>query len=366
MTRRLPVSAAAVGLVVSWALPVLAADDPVSKETTPGNAQAETAGERAPVLRPGDDGKEKVGIFSFVLENDLFYNTDQHYTNGIRLTYLTPKGGEPDWIHNAALALPMFNATSDIRVEYGLGQSMFTPSDIRNPNPPSTDRPYAGWLYGSIGVIGNTPGANGSRVFDQMQVSLGVVGPASLAEPAQKTVHHIIDSPQPQGWDTQIKNEPTLQLVYQRSWQSSQFELPAGFGVDATPHAGAALGNVFTYANTGMMLRLGQNLPVDYGAPRVQPSLPGSGYFEPVDDIGWYLFAGVDGRAVARNIFLDGNTFADSRSVDKKPLVGDAQFGIAFVIRDVRLAYTHVLRTAEYYGQGADDQFGVFSVSFRF
>src|SRR3546814_18362025 len=97
-------------------------------------------------------------------------------------------------------------------------------------------------LYGSIGVIGNTPGANGSRVFDQMQVSLGVVGPASLGEPAQKLVHHIVDSPQPQGWDTQIKNEPTLQFVYQRSWQSPQFALPDGFGVDATPHAGAAIG----------------------------------------------------------------------------------------------------------------------------
>src|SRR3546814_9721991 len=84
MTRRLPVSAAALGLAACWALPALAADDPVGKETTPGNAQAETPGERAPVLRPGDDGREQTGIFSFVLENDLFYNTDQPYTYGIR------------------------------------------------------------------------------------------------------------------------------------------------------------------------------------------------------------------------------------------------------------------------------------------
>src|SRR3546814_11487236 len=81
MTRRLPVSAAALGLAACWALPALAADDPVGKETTPGNAQAETPGERAPVLRPGDDGREKTGIFSFVLENDLLYNTDQHSKN---------------------------------------------------------------------------------------------------------------------------------------------------------------------------------------------------------------------------------------------------------------------------------------------
>lgn len=67
------------------------------------------------------------------------------------------------------------------------------------------------------------------------------------------------------------------------------------------------------------MLRLGQRLPLDYGPPRIQPSLPGSGFFVPPQDrFGWYLFAGVEGRAVARNIFLDGNTFRDSRSVDKE------------------------------------------------
>src|SRR3546814_18821912 len=93
-------------------------------------------------------------------------------------------------------------------------------------------------------------------------------------------------------------------------------------------------------------MRLGQNLPVDYGAPRVQPSLPDSGYFEPVDDIGWYLFAGVHGRPVARNIFLDGHTFADSRRVDKQPPVGAPQIGIPLVLPADPLAPTHVLPTA--------------------
>jgi len=123
---------------------------------------------------------------------------------------------------------------------------------------------------------------------------------------------------------------------------------------------------VFTYANAGMMLRLGQRLPLDYGPPRIQPSLPGSGFFVPQDGFGWYLFAGVEGRAVARNIFLDGNTFRDSRSVDKEPLVGDLQFGIALTWRNVRLSYTHVLRTREFETQDEADNFGAFSLSVRF
>ncbi|WP_298725412.1 lipid A deacylase LpxR family protein [uncultured Ferrovibrio sp.] len=310
-----------------------------------------------------DPGQDTAGIWSFVLENDLFYDTDRRYTNGVRLTYLTPKGDEPPWLRDLALQLPMFNAQSDIRIEYALGQSMYTATNKLLRDPPANDRPYAGWLYGSVGVVART-----GPVLDQASLSLGVVGPASLAHETQDFVHRIVNSPLAEGWDTQLKNEPTVQFTYQRSWQSPELELPWDFGIDATPHAGFALGNVFTYGNTGLMLRLGQNLPTDYGPLRVQPSLPGSGYFEKrgAGSIGWYLFAGVDGRAVAHNIFLDGNTFRDSRSVDKKVLVGDAQFGLAVIIDGVRFAYTYVLRTREYDGQNDDDEFGALSVSFRF
>lgn len=308
------------------------------------------------------DPQQQVGIFSFVLENDLFYDTDRRYTNGARISYLTPKGGEPEWLREAALKVPMFDGHSDIRVEFALGQNMYTASDKLLRDPPANDRPYAGWLYGSVGLVART-----NNVLDQFLVSIGMVGPAALAHETQDFIHDIVDSPKAQGWDSQLKNEPTLQFTYQRSWQSPEFHLPGGFGIDATPHAGASLGNVYVYANSGAMLRIGQNLPVDYGPPRVQPSLPGSGYFERAPGgFGWYLFAGVDGRAVAHNIFLDGNTFATSRSVDKETLVGDAQFGLAVVVDGVRFAYTHVLRTREYAGQDTDDQFGAFSVSLAF
>jgi len=327
----------------------------------PPPASAQQAPE-LPAVQPEKPKEPETGIFSLVVENDLFYNTDRRYTSGVRFTYMTPKGDEPQWVREAAMELPMFNWHSDIRVEYALGQSMFTASDKSLYNPPPNDRPYAGWLYGSVGVVART-----NNVLDQMLVSIGMVGPAALGEESQDVIHSIIDSPKANGWDKQLKNEPTLQFTYQRSWQSPEFKLPAGFGIDATPHMGAALGNVYTYANTGAMLRFGQNLPVDFGPPRVQPSLPGSGYFERAPGgFGWYLFAGVDGRAVAHNIFLDGNTFANSRSVEKENYVGDAQFGLAVVIDGVRLAYTHVLRTREYVGQDASDQFGAFSVSLKF
>lgn len=94
--------------------------------------------------------------------------------------------------------------------------------------------------------------------------------------------------------------------------------------------------------------------------------MPGSGFFIPRHGFGWYLFAGIEGRAVARNIFLDGNTFRDSRNVDKEPLVGDLQFGIAITWRNLRLGYTHVLRKREFKGQGGRrDDFGAISLSLQ-
>src|SRR3546814_3846176 len=43
----------------------------------------------------------------------------------------------------------------------------------------------------------------------------------------------------------------------------------------------------------------------------------------PSDWFGLYHFVSAEGRLMVRNIFLDGNTFEDSHSVDKYPRVFD-------------------------------------------
>jgi lipid A 3-O-deacylase len=301
------------------------------------------------------------GTLSFVFENDLFYGTDRNYTNGVRAAWLSGPKEAPSLASRVARKFPLFPDGANLRMSYAVGQNMYVPSDITVANPPLGERPYAGWLYGSVGAV-----AESDHQLDQLQLTVGVLGPTSLARQTQEFVHNVTGSDAPKGWDTQLKNEPGVVLTYQRSWRKFESGSVLGFGFDFTPHAGAALGNVFTYANTGVTFRLGQNLTLDYGPPRIQPSLPGSGYFVPQDGIGWYLFAGVEGRAIARNIFLDGNSFQDSRSVDKNPLVGDFQFGFAVTFEDVRLSYTHVLRSPEFEGQSVRDNFGALSLSIRF
>ncbi|MCP1335556.1 lipid A deacylase LpxR family protein [Futiania mangrovi] len=310
----------------------------------------------APGVRAGENG-----TLSFVLENDLFYDADRHYTNGVRATWLSPRRERSSLAVRAARLFPLFPLSGAVRTEYAVGQNMYTPTDITLANPPLDDRPYAGWTYASVGLVAET-----GRRLDQLSLSLGIVGPASLADETQRIVHEITGADTPRGWHTQLRNEPAVLLAYQRSWRGYVSDTFHGLGVDVTPHLGVALGNVFTYANGGLTVRFGERLPLDYGPPRIQPSLPGSGFFIPSGGFSWYLFAGVEGRAVARNIFLDGNTFRDSRSVDRKVLVGDLQYGLAVMWDGVRLAYTHVMRTKEFDGQDTPTDFGAFSVSVAF
>lgn len=98
-------------------------------------------------------GANERGTFSFVLENDVFYNLDRDYTNGVQIAWTSAPVVGSCWACDVAGVFPFFDDSGEMRVNYALGQSMFTPSDISNVNPPLTDRPYARWLYGAIGVI---------------------------------------------------------------------------------------------------------------------------------------------------------------------------------------------------------------------
>ena len=94
--------------------------------------------------------------------------------------------------------------------------------------------------------------------------------------------------------------------------------------------------------------------------------MPGTASFRPEDSFAWYFFVGAEGRAVARDIFLDGNNFRESPSIDSKPWVTDFQAGLAVLFQRVRVSYTQIIRTPEFEGQQRPDFFGSLSLSARF
>lgn len=302
---------------------------------------------------------------SLSVENDLLGGgTDQYYTSGVRLTYFNAGMDTPEQVEFLDKYNPLFKINETTSTFFTLGQNLYTPEDITIAAPQNDDRPWAAFLYASVGLA-----TVEDNHIDEAELTLGVVGPAALGEPVQTFIHeHISDSPTPMGWDNQIKFEPGVILSLQRRWPNA-YSLDLGdFRFSAEPNINASLGNIYTYAGTGLMLSFGpyqgylQDKP-----PRVRPALPGSGYFEtPDQDWSWYVFAGADGRAVARNIFLDGNTFRESPSVDKKYFVGDLTGGVALTLSNYRLAYSLNYRTDEFKGQDGDSLFGSLTLSARF
>lgn len=294
------------------------------------------------------------GTLNLVWENDLFSGRDRHYTNGLQVLWV-PETAPPEWLRRVARVLP----AGEMRHAYAIGHAMFTAEDITLAEPPPGQPPYAGWLYGSAAVS-----VRRGRKADQLTLTLGVVGPAALGEQGQKFVHKLTGSEPPRGWDTQLDNEPGVMVTYLHSRRGDAVPSLGSARVDLTTHFGGALGNVYTYANAGFTLRYGNWLPRDDGPLRIQPGPPGPGLHAAGNGGGWFLFAGVDGRAIARKIFLDGNAFDESRSVDKVPFVADLQLGVAWAWRGMRLAYTQVLRTREYENQRDPAAFGALSVTF--
>jgi hypothetical protein len=304
-------------------------------------------------------------FLTFVFENDsIGRGDDQNYTNGVRLTYFDLNANFPAFAHKIADAVPTFDLNRTSSIYYSIGQNLYTPDDISSRTQDPDDRPWAGFLYGSVGMATLT----GNHI-DELEATVGIVGPLALGEQVQKAVHkHITDSPIPKGWNNQLENEPGLILSWQRRWPRAFYAETNGLTLTASPYFGTSLGNIYTYGAAGLSFRLSSSHSQWSDTPvRVRPAMPGTGFFEvPERGWDWYLFAGVEGRAVARNIFIDGNTFEDSHDADKKILLGDANAGIAFTFGRARLSYTLVYRTKEFEQQNRADLFGALSLAYRF
>ena len=309
------------------------------------------------------------GNYTAQFENDRVAATDRHYTTGMRINWVSDQATDsPLWAKNL---LDRIYPLADLRagrVGLALGHNIFTPEDTATTALSVDDRPYAGWLYGGISAHAETrrPFA-GTTLYtlDTVELDIGVVGPMALAEEVQNNFHDLINVSRSNGWRHQLENEPAVLFIAERRWRPAPLRAGA-LEADIIPHMGLGLGNVMTLANMGAILRIGQDLDVDYGPPHVRPTLSGLAAVASGTDFAWYLFAGAEGRYVAHNIFLDGNTFADSHSVDRKPLVADIQLGAAIVVDDIRLAFTHVFRTREFEGQRRADRYGAVSLSARF
>lgn len=314
------------------------------------------------------------GALTFYFENDAFASTDRDYTNGTRISWTSPSLKRFSDDSNAGRIAGVFDdapwtgdSSYDRNVAISIGQSMFTPIDVRNPNLVANERPYAAWLYVGLGLVWKTPTVKNTLIFN-----IGVVGPWAMGEEAQRLVHQALDQNYPQGWNNQLRNEVGINLSYERKWRIRDRNDSHGLDWDFLPYVGATLGNVYTHATLGSEVRLGWNLPDDFGTGAISDSattstpVEGSAAKPWAHRFGFHFFGRAEGRAVGRNIFLDGNTFRDSHSVDKNPFVADLSLGFAMNWRNSKLSYAYIYRTREFQGQPEGQLFGAITLSIFF
>ncbi len=279
------------------------------------------------------------------IENDSFGSTDQYYTNGIKIG-----GGIPANQVSGLFTRPP-NALLDAITEgasnhFGLflGQNLYTPRDISIAAPQPNDRPWAAWLY--VGAVAQS--VKDDRLHT-VEFDLGFVGPPALGKPVQKFWHnHVIDAPDPKGWNNQIRAEPGFLVTYLHKRRYGNRT-----GVQFVPHVGATFGTIMTMARAGGIVRVGQNM-TGFGPDGIEPGGAmlknarqqheggGRASFE------WFVFAGVDGRVVGHNIFLDGSLFRDGPSVERRDTVYDITAGISGRLDRLRVSVTRIKRSEEF------------------
>ncbi|MEO8104047.1 MAG: lipid A deacylase LpxR family protein [Betaproteobacteria bacterium] len=298
-------------------------------------------------------GEAAAQFVSLTADNDYFARADRHYTGGLQLGLLLEAPAIPAGLRATA---PL-SWSADPQLVLAFGQRIYVPNEIDVDPPSPKDRPYAGWTY----LLADLRTKNGP-VIDHVIAGIGMVGPGSGARQVQTATHRLFGSRPADGWSSQLRNEVGVMAGFERTWPGVLRANAGSNSIDIAVRAGATVGNVFTYAATSVIARFGSHLPDDLPATQLS-LLPSRDGFHGATGRGWYAWLGAEARAVAWNVFLDGNMFRDSASVERRPLGYDLQTGFAYVWPTARVGFALIVRGREFSGQEGPDRYGQLTLS---
>ncbi len=303
-------------------------------------------------------------IRMFTLDNDSFSGTDEFYSSGVRLTRVfaheTP-GFFPQKVSQFAKNL-LPRTDGIVNGGYYIGHSIFTPNDPEKVDLGPFDRPYAGWIGGGAWIREKTE--NTSR---SIGLSLGWVGPSALGKELQDIVHDITNDPK-YSWSEQLSDEPTVNLHYRERHRVGEVNMGLENPGIIDVEVGADLGNLQIGLVGRSLIRFGKSGPLYYFPTErfgPGPEIPMDFTKQP-QGLDWSGYFGFEGLLLARTLFLDGNTWRDSRSVNSETFIGSAVGGFTVRWRQWGFGYSHVFRTRENEGQPDTHSWGQLIVVRRF
>ena len=274
---------------------------------------------------------------SFIFENDRFVQSDDNYTNGVQLTRSksTAGRGRLGKLMRSARCSTDDCSSGRMWVRDSVGQLMYTPHDISDPQPQPQQRPWAGMLY-----LYRTYTL---RVNQDEELTVGgmvwITGPAAKAEQAQKFVHkHITSSSEPKGWDHQLGGSLGLMATVEQRRTMWSMDRGKGWRLKSAGYWRVGVGNIMTYGALGATLVYSQHhdgvpsvggiqdkrfVPLDTSrAAPVSYSCLGASWLACSFD------ANAEVKVMAYNVFLDGRWGESDPSVDSKPVIVDLSAGV--------------------------------------
>jgi len=275
-------------------------------------------------------------------ENDKFTNgnSDRYYTQGLRVAWM-----------------------DDNLAHWSFGQEINTPADQYSPRPSDDDLPYSALLYVARGQGFLFPR---QQAMASVEAKVGVVGPLALGRQIQNGFHHLIGSAEYAGWDTQLPNELAFSLeaeVRRRFY----LDAPEVHHWDVIAHAGVELGTVRSGFVAGAQIRFGL-LDDSWGHAFMRQS---TGWVDHVGTGGpreawWWLFAGVSAEVMPHVYATDGTTFAQSKSVETRPVVVQGELGISLRLASGSFSFAIAHRTREFETQDGSHAFGSIRYAYIF
>jgi len=303
--------------------------------------------------------------FKIYFENDMFGDfTDAQYSSGekFNLTYHVnnPKNGLYDLLVSDGLGEEIF-------LTFNLSNQIYTPVDLTETELIEDDRPYAGWTYVEAGMHKST-----NKTMNSLSLKVGMIGPASCSQEIQTGIHKLVNAGLPKGWDNQLSNELGVNLSYIYKQRYAPKPVFGWLESAVIPYGQINLGNVSTLAALGTFVRVGYNIPKDFGLATMniggESNIPA--YDENLHSLekNWSLSFNISltGSAVARDIFLDGNTFKSSHSVDKNIFVAYASVGLSARYKTFTIDVTNTRNTKKGDKEGPLQDVGTVIVSWQF
>ena len=318
-----------------------------------------------------NEKEDKLTWYQFTFENDVmskFYASDDGYTNGLLFAWAKAPVHDfknidmPDWIRFiSAWTYLDQGAQNDYSLAYALSQSMYTPQDISQLDLIENDRPYAGTLLWQTKLR-----SFANNRVNSLALTLGVVGPVSLAEETQNLMHQWIGASKPLGWDNQIKNELVFRLAAEHVERFYTHQFTPNISFDSNLYSEMGVGNLRSDIGMGLTFRLGTSLAYHYASINPTSSAMQNSFKTDGAPWQWQIFTSLYRSYLFNDITLDGNTFSDKHYVDiiHQRLLFSA--GVAISYQEWGVIFSVQRANKDFEGQESNNQYGSLSVTYHY